>query len=185
LEHLGFDVKLCGADMKNPDVHLISMVKIDAGEYIVDGGYSAPFLKPLSRDLKRDYTIRNGNEKYLVKPKDENGRTKVEHYDNNELKHWYTAKPQPRKIEEFQGVIDDSYADYSTFMNALRIARFSENGSIALKNLSLTETMGTKTHTIKIKRDEVPAVVLEKFGMPDNLVKEALDSIKEFKDIYD
>jgi arylamine N-acetyltransferase len=185
LEHLGFDVKFCGADMKNPDVHLISMVKIDATEYIVDGGYAAPFLKPLSRDLKRDYIIRNGNEKYLIKPKDENGKTKVEHYDNNELKHWYTAKPRPRKIEEFRKVIEDSYADDATFMNALRIASFSENGSMALKNLMLTETKATSTRTIKIKRDEIPAVVLEKFGMPEYLVKESVESIKELKDIYD
>ncbi len=26
LSHLGFDVMLCGADMKNPDVHLINIV---------------------------------------------------------------------------------------------------------------------------------------------------------------
>jgi arylamine N-acetyltransferase len=185
LEHLGFDVKLCGADMKNPDVHLISMVKIDAREYIVDGGYAAPFLKPLPMDLKTDYIIRNGSEKYLVKPKDENGRTKVEHYDDNELKHWYTAKSLPRKIEEFRSVIEDSYADDATFMNALRITSFSENGSIALKNTTLTETIGDSTHTTKIKRDEVLAIALEKFGMPENFVKEALESIKELKDIYD
>src|SRR3972149_2878377 len=60
LEHLGFDIKLCGADMKNPDVHLISIVKIDEHEYIVDGGYAAPFLKPLSRDFPGDYIISIG-----------------------------------------------------------------------------------------------------------------------------
>jgi arylamine N-acetyltransferase len=101
------------------------------------------------------------------------------------LRHWYTAKPQPRKIEEFQSVIEDSYTDDSTFMNALRIASFSENGSMTLKNLMLAETKDASTHTIKIKRDEIPAVVMAKFGMPDYLVKEAVDSIKELKDIYD
>ncbi|UCH65998.1 MAG: arylamine N-acetyltransferase [Ignavibacterium sp.] len=185
LEHLGFNVRFCGADMKNPDVHLISMVKIDGREYIVDGGYAAPFLKPLPRDLSADYIVSNGNEKYLVKPKDKNGRTKVEHYDNNELRHWYTAKPKPRKIEEFRKVIEDSYSDDATFMNALRIAHFSENGSMTLKNLMLTETTNTDTRTIKIKRDEFPVVVAEKFGMPEHLVKDALDRIKELKDIYD
>src|SRR5665811_331066 len=51
LEHLGYDIKLCGADMKNPDVHLISIVKIEEREFIVDGGYAAPFLEPLPSDL--------------------------------------------------------------------------------------------------------------------------------------
>ncbi len=185
LEHLGFDVKFCGADMKNPDVHLISMVNIDGVEYIVDGGYAAPFLKPLQRDLSTEFVISNGNEKYIINPKDENGRTKVEQFCDGELKHWYTAKPQPRKIEEFRNVIEDSYTDDATFMNALRITSFSENGTIALKNLTLTETVGNSTNTIKIKREEVPAVAFKKFGMPQSLVKEALESIKELKDIYD
>ena len=185
LEYLGYEVKLCGADMKNPDVHIISMVKINTKEFIVDAGYAAPFLKPLPRDLKTEFVISSGNEKYLVKPKDKNGRTKVEQYYNTELRHWYTAKPQPRKIEDFHKVIEDSFADDATFMNALRITSFSENGSIALKNLTLAETTGTNTHTIKITRNKIPSVVHEKFGMPENLVREALESIKELRDIYD
>ena len=185
LKHLGFYVKLCGADMKNPDVHIISIVKINTKEFIVDAGYAAPFLKPLQRDLKTVFVISIGNEKYLVKPKDENGRTKVEQHYNSELQHWYTAKPQPRKIEDFRKVIEDSYADEATFMNALHITSFSENGSIALKNLALTETIGLATHTIKIKRNELPAVAFEKFGMPEHLVKKAFESIKELQGIYD
>lgn len=184
LEHIGFNVVLCGADMKNPDVHLVSMVKADGKEYIVDAGYAAPFLKPLPRDLNTDYVIRNGSEAYIVKPKDEDGKTRVEQYYNGKLQHWYTAKPYPRKIEEFRSVIEDSYADHSTFMNALRITRFRENGSVALKNLLLIDTNDYGSRTIKIKRADVPSIVMEKFGMPENFVKEALDSIKELKDIY-
>ena len=185
LEHLGFDVKLCGADMKNPDVHLINIVKIDGGGFIVDGGYAAPFLKPLPRYLNEDFVIRLGDEKYIVKPKDENGRTRVEHYIGNNLRHWYTAKPQPRKIEDFREVIEDSYTDGSTFMNAIRIVRFNKNGSVSLRNFMLTETTGADVKTAQINREEIPAVVKEKFGMPENLVKEAMDSVKEIKDIYD
>ena len=43
LEHPGFDIKLCGADMKNSDVHLISIVNIDGKEYINNGGYAVLF----------------------------------------------------------------------------------------------------------------------------------------------
>ena len=185
LQHLGFDVKLCGADMKNPDVHLISIVNIDGHEFIVDCGYAAPFYKPIPRESQTDYIISFGEEKYIVKRKDESGRTKVEQHYNDKLQHWYTAKPQPRKIEDFRKVIEDSYSDDATFMNALRITSFSENGTTALKNLALTETKKATTRTIKIKRDEIPEVVFKKFGMPYHLVKEALESIKELKDIYD
>jgi N-hydroxyarylamine O-acetyltransferase len=185
LAHLGFNIKLCGADMKNPDVHIISIVRIDEHEYIVDSGYAAPFLAPLPIDLREDYIISNGVEKYFVKPKDENGRTRVEQYYNGELQHWYTAKPQPRKIGEFRKVIENSYADDATFMNAFRITCFTESGSLVLRNLLLTETDGLKSSTIKITRNEIPAVVKEKFGMPEDLVSEALATIKELRDIYD
>jgi N-hydroxyarylamine O-acetyltransferase len=138
LQHLGFDVKLCGADMKNPDVHLINIVDIDGQEFIVDGGYAAPFLTPLPRDLDTDFIINSDNEKYIVKPKDETGRTRVEQYSDNKLQHWYTAKPEPRKIEEFQKVIEDSYADDAIFMNAVRAIRFTENSSVSLRNFTIT-----------------------------------------------
>jgi len=101
LNHLGFDVKLCGADMKNPDVHIINIVTIEGREYIIDGGYAAPFLKPLPRFLKDDHVINLGPEKFILKPQDKNGLSKLEHYYNGELKHWYTAKPKQRTIEEF------------------------------------------------------------------------------------
>src|SRR5512146_169462 len=51
LASLGYNVKLCGADMSAPDVHIVSMVRVDGREYIVDAGYGAPFLAPLPRDL--------------------------------------------------------------------------------------------------------------------------------------
>lgn len=170
--------------MKNPDVHLISIVIIDGREYIVDGGYAAPFLKPLPRELDEDYIIRLGNEEYLVKQKDEKGRTKVEQYLNSELQHWYTANPQSRKIEEFSKVIKDSYADDAIFMNTLRITRFSENGSLALKNLLLTKNTGTKSFTIELLRKDIPRIIHEKFRMPADIVEKAIINLNELKNLY-
>jgi arylamine N-acetyltransferase len=184
LKHIGYYIKLCGADMKNPDVHLISIVKIDESDFIVDGGYAAPFLKPLPMKLNEDYIIDIGSEQYRVKPKDEKGRTKVEQYLNGELQHWYTANPQPRKIEEFNKVIKNSYADDAIFMNTLRITRFSENGSLALKNLRLTENTGTEFFTKELLRKDIPQIIQEKFGMPADVVEKALINLKELKSLY-
>jgi arylamine N-acetyltransferase len=55
LAHLGYDVKLCGADMSQPDVHLVNVVRIDNREYLVDVGYAAPFLEPLPFDRDSDF----------------------------------------------------------------------------------------------------------------------------------
>jgi N-hydroxyarylamine O-acetyltransferase len=184
LKHLGYDIKLCGADMKNPDVHLISIVTIDGLEYIVDGGYAAPFFEPLPRELTHNFVINFGDEKYVVKPKDKFGRTVVEQYYNGKLQHWYTAKPEERKIEEFKKVINDSYSNDAVFMNAIRITRFSETGSKVLKNLSLAETVGNNCTTRIIYYNKLPTEILENFGMPLGVVTEAISSIKALKDIY-
>jgi len=159
-------------------------VKINGHEFIVDGGYAAPFLEPLPRDLKKDYVITTGNEKYTLKPKNDDGTSRLEQYYKRELKHWYTAKPQPRKIEEFRNVIKVSYADDAMFMNALLITRFFENSSVVLRNLQFTETFDGKSSTVKILFKDVPEVVQEKFGMPANIVKKAISNIKELKDTW-
>src|SRR3989339_1417895 len=184
LEHLGYDIKLCGADMKYPDVHIISILKMDGREFIIDGGYAAPFLEPLPRDLKVDYIINSGNEKYILKPMNSDGTSRLEQYYKEELKHWYTAKPHPRKIDEFRKMIKDSYADKAMFMNALLITRFFENGAIVLRNLNLTEAFDGETTAVKILFEDVPGVAQEKFGMPADIVKKAISNLKELKDTW-
>ena len=185
LKHIGYDVRLCGADMKNPDVHLVSIVTIDGCEFIVDGSYAAPFLNPLPIDLKEDYIINLGLEKYIIKPKDDAGRTKIEQYYDGKLQHWYTAKPRERLIEEFDKVIKDSYSDDAIFMNAIRITKFSEAGSVVIKNLSLTENINNESSTVKITLKDMPSIIQEKFGIPSEVVYEAVGHFKELRDVYD
>lgn len=184
LQHLGFEAKLCGCDMKNPDVHLISIVTIDNHEFIVDGGYAAPFLEPMPRDLKTDFVIELGNERYVLKPKNDEGKSHLEQYHNGELKHWYTVKPQARNFDEFEKVIKDSYADKAMFMNAILITRFFKNGSVVLRNLNLTETVDGKTSAAKIDFEDIPKVAHNKFGMPAELVKQAISRLCELKDTW-
>ncbi len=184
LEHLGFNIKLCGADMKSPDVHIISIVTLDNLEYIVDGGYAAPFFEPLPTGLANDYIINFGLEKYIVKPKDRSSRTKVEQYYEGKLQHWYTANPESRKIQNFDKVIRNSFSDDAVFMNALRITRFLENSAVILKNLYLTKTVHNESTTIKLNPTALPSVIQKNFGMPMSVVKKAISNINELKDIY-
>jgi arylamine N-acetyltransferase len=113
------------------------------------------------------------------------GRTKVEQYSDGNLQHWFIAKPDERKIEDFQKVIENSYLDDAVFMNAVRITKYSENVSRVLKNFSFTETMGNEYQTRKITLSELPTVIQENFGMPQTVVNEAISSMKELKDPYD
>ena len=185
LKYLGYDIKLCGADMKKPDVHILSIVKIGGRNFIVDVGYAAPFTEPLPGDLKEDYVITFGEEKYILNPQDESGYSKLEQYNKGELKHWYTVKPQPRKIDEFRNVIEDSYRDDATFMNAVMIAKFYENGSIVMRNLTLIRTDRNIVTTQSIQRDEIAAAAEKYFGIPRQIVDEAVNEFLILKDTWD
>jgi N-hydroxyarylamine O-acetyltransferase len=185
LAHLGYDVKLCGADMANPDVHLVNIVSLDGREFIVDAGYAAPFLKPLPLDLKEDYVVTLGYDQYRLHPKDKYGNSHLQFDRDGRSKHGYTVKPIPRQIEHFARVIEDSFRDSATFMNALLLARFYPNRSVAIHNLSIIESEGTACHVLHLaKRDELPEVVAEYFSIPPGIVHEAISELGEFGDAW-
>ncbi|MCP4567571.1 MAG: arylamine N-acetyltransferase [FCB group bacterium] len=185
LAHLGYDVMLCGADMENPDVHLVNMVSLEGREFIIDAGYAAPFLEPLSRDLKQDYVIALGRDRYVLKPKDRNGNSRLELYRDGHHKHGYMAKPVPRQIEYFARVIEDSYCDSSTFMNALLLVRFFPDRSLVIHNLSVIESQGMDYHIHQLRdRDELPKVVEKYFSIPREIVSEAIAELGEFGDAW-
>ena len=99
LTALEYEVKLCSADMATPDVHMASVVRVEGRDYLVDTGYAAPFLSPIPLDLESDYLIELGRDRYVLKPQDEFGQSRLELYREGKLKHGYLLKPQPRTIE--------------------------------------------------------------------------------------
>jgi arylamine N-acetyltransferase len=185
LEHMGYDVELCGADMSNPDVHIVSMVKVDDREYIVDVGNAAPFHSPLPRDLPDDHVVSLGRDRYVLKPQDLRGRSRMEMYRDGRLRHGYTANPTPRRIEHFDRVIRHSYTDDATFMNALLLVRFYPDHSVAVNNLELIESRGTESRvTTLADRDELVSVIEERFGMPRAMVADAIADLGELGDAW-
>jgi N-hydroxyarylamine O-acetyltransferase len=176
LRSLGFDAILCGADMARPDVHVANIVRLDGREYVVDAGYGAPFLAPLPRDLDSNYEIALGDERYILKPRDAEGRSRLEQFRGGKPVHGYLLKPASRRIEEFERVIEDSFAAAATFMNALAIVRFSAGRSLVLHNLKLIESEGTTVHVRRIDSlSELPESVEKYFGIPGSITREALN----------
>ena len=183
LESLGYDVALCGADMTNPDVHVAVLVRLEGREYIVDGGYGAPFLAPLPRDLAHDFECVLGHDRYVLRPRDPAGRSRLELHREGRHVHGYLFKPEPRRIEEFAEVVAGSYASSATFMNALVIVRFWPGRSRTLHNLTLIESEGMQVRTERIATPaELPAVVERQFGIPEAITRVALEGIELSKD---
>jgi len=185
LEYIGYDVRLCGADMTNPDVHIVNMVSVDGREYIVDAGYAAPFLSPLPRDLDRDHVIESGRDRYVLRPQDDQGRSRVDMYRNVQLKHGYTAKPILRPIEHFEAVIADSFSDEATFMNALLLVRCYADRSVAIHNFNLIESTRTDCRILELAGDgELVRTIVDRFDMPPDIVEDVLADIDPMGDAW-
>jgi arylamine N-acetyltransferase len=183
LAGLGYDVALCGADMTRPDVHIASLVRLEGREYLVDAGYGAPFLAPMPRDLDHDHEIALGSERYVLKPRDDAGRSRLELHRNGNRTHGYLLKPAPRRIEEFERVIEDSFAPSATFMNALVVARFFPGRSLVLRNLSLIESEGAASRVRRLPAaSDLPDAVEEHFGIPGGITREALGGLSLSED---
>ncbi|HTP06871.1 MAG TPA: arylamine N-acetyltransferase [Anaerolineae bacterium] len=185
LANLGYEIKLCGADMSNPDVHLVSMVTLENHEYLIDVGYAAPFLTPLPRDLATDYSIVLGHDRYVLKPQDERGHSRMELYRDGILKHGYLAKPMPRQIDEFTHVIVDSYRDDATFMNALLLARFYPDRAIAIHNLTVMESDSTESNIqILANLEELVQAIVTHFEIPAEITADVVKDLGHLADAW-
>lgn len=186
LASLGYQAILCGADMSNPDVHLVSMVEVEKRQYLVDAGYAAPFMDPLPRDLDFDLVIELGRDRYVLEPQDEQGRSRLEMYRDGIVKHGYTAKPEPRRISDFDRVIADSFREEATFMNAILLARFFPGRSLAIHNLTVTESRAEAWHSRTVAdTEELVQAVADNFGIPPEITREAVNGLTRLEDAWD
>jgi arylamine N-acetyltransferase len=185
LQHCGYDVDLCGADMTRPNVHVVSIVRIEGREYLVDVGYGAPFFEPMALDLDDRLEITFGRNGYVLHPGDAQGRWRMDHFRDGELIHGYIAKPEPRAIHQFAEVIRHSYSPAATFMNVVVIERFFPDRSVRFHNLSITEsTPGSATTTQLANKMELAEVIEHHCGFPADRVREAIADIDLEVDIY-
>ena len=179
LTWLGYEVKLCGADMKNPDVHIVNIVKIENREFLVDTGYGAPFSEPFPLDLSTDYEIIIGNERYVLKPRDDNNRHQMGLFRDGMLKHGYCINPTPRQIGEFLQVIANSFREEATFMNALLITRFEGDLFLSIRNLTVTEfTRSAANHQTLGSREQLARVIERRVGISEGIVLESLEGLQ-------
>jgi N-hydroxyarylamine O-acetyltransferase len=183
LASLGYDIKLCAADMKTPDVHAVSMVTVDGHEYLVDAGYGAPFLSPMPRDLLTDYVVELGRDRYVLRPQDANGYSRLEMYRDGQRKHGYVAKPAARRIEEFRPAIAGSFRPDATFLNSLLLTRFYSDRAVMIHNWTLVESQGRESIVRSLaSRDQLVATVEERFDMPRAIVAEVVNELGDLQD---
>ena len=185
LRHLDYDVTICGADMSKPDVHVVSVVRIEGREYLVDAGYGAPFYEPMPRDLDHSHEITFGRNKYVLHPQGEFGRSRMDHFRGGELIHGYVVKPDPRDVDHFAEVIRESYSDTATFMNVVVVERFFPNRSVRFHNLTVTESTPDEATTAQLAdKEELAEAIEHHCGFPAQMVRSAIADIALEADIH-
>jgi len=182
---LGYSARLCGADMSSPDAHLVVVVSISGRDYLVDGGYAAPFLAPLPLDASAPQEIALGTDRYVLEPRDAAGCSRMILYRDGVERHGYQVKPAPRTIEEFASVIDNSFRPTSTFRNAVLLVRFWPGRSLTLHNLERIEVNGREVRRSALPDRAALAQEVERsFGIPRQVVTEAVEGIPELMDAF-
>lgn len=184
LNALEYEVKLCSADMATPDVHMASIVRVGGHDYLVDTGYAAPFLSPIPLDLESNYAIHLGRDRYVLKPRDELGQSRLELYRDKSLKHGYLLKPQPRTIRDFQAVIAESFAPNATFLNSILMARFWRGSSIVIHNFSMIESWGREWSQRSLRHEELATAIYNYFGIPSEIAAVAIEGLRDCQDAW-
>jgi arylamine N-acetyltransferase len=182
---LGYEANLCAADMATPDVHAVSIVAIEGREFLIDTGYAAPFFAPLPRDLDCDHIVTLGRDRYILKPRDETGCSRLELHRSGVLKHGYLVKPAPKRIEDFGQVIENSFRADATFLNSILLARFFPGRSVVIHNFSLIESCGESCQIYPLcDLRAVENAIHKHFEIPQNLIAEALSSLGDMQDAW-
>jgi arylamine N-acetyltransferase len=171
--------------MKTPQVHALNIITIEGREYLADTGYPAPLLEPIPRDLATDYETTLGRDRYVLKPQDADGCSRLELYRGGVLRHGYLAKPAAKTIEDFSKVIAASFSADATFLNSVLLVRFYPGRSVLIHNLTLVESEGDKStvHALS-NRDELIVAIEQRFGMPREIVSEAVGQLGNLQDAW-
>lgn len=184
LTALGYEARLCGADMRSPDVHVVIIVRVDGREVLVDGGYGAPFLAPVPLDEDREQVLELGPDRWVIEPRDAAGCSRLRVFRGGVARHGYLAKPAPRAIEEFATSIADSFRPEATFRNALMLVRLYPGRSITIHNRDRIDAWGTGSRITRVERRDLPREVESVFGIPRELVSEALDELSGIQEVW-
>ena len=178
LTHIGYQARLCGADMDRPNVHMVGVVTLDDHDWLVDVGYAAPFKEPLALDLSHPVVVGHGPERYVLHPRDRDGRWRMDQERDEKVIHGYTFDRVARQPDEFQDVIAESFDPGAHFLNCLRIVRHQGERSIAVRDFAVQVTQGPVQRTRTLPdRDALLDVVTILLGISRAAVGEACDAL--------
>ncbi len=136
-------------------------------------------------DLARDLEITWGRDRYVLRPRDELGRSRLDLYQGGKSRHGYLAKPAGRDPAYFRQASVDSFRPDALFMNTFLLRRFEPDRCLTLQNRRLVESTMDRAVVHELAGDaEVVAVARERFGVPAEIVTEVLTVVAAAADLW-
>jgi len=187
---LGYDAGLCGAAMPSgEDVHVVVTVALTGRDLLVDVGYGGPFLRPLPLDSRRAVEVGLGRDRFVLRPRDAEGRSRLDAYRDGARIHGYRINPTRREPAHFRAAVDASFRDDATFMNAVMLVRYIQGRgstrSVGIYNLQLVRAThrGCTVEALAGQQALVAAIDRE-FGIPAEIARAALAGVSLERDLY-
>ena len=180
LRHLGYAVELRGADMDQPDVHVVNVVTLEDSLWLVDVGYGAPFFAPLPLTAPDPVAVVLDGFTYVLHPPDPQGRSRLDQQRDGEVVHGYVVTPEARDPREFTDVVVDSYRPDSPFLSQLRIIRHRPGRSAFLRGHKARLIVDGNEQELDLPdRTDMRRFVTEEFGIATGPLDQALDWLEE------
>jgi len=178
LRDLGYEAHICGCDMETPDVHLVNLVTLDDRDYLVDVGFAAPLRHPMPLDEDHDQTVELGTERWVLRPRNADGRSRFDHFHGDEIIHGYTIKPEPRRLSEFATVVDHSFRPEAPFLSRLRAVRHRPDQSVMVRDATVTAVReGVLRERTLPHRTALRDVLTILLGIPPHMLDEAMNNL--------
>ena len=186
LRALGYRARLCGADMPSgEDVHAAVVVTLGGHDWLVDAGYAALLLAPLALDATREQVVRSGLERWVLRPRDERGCSRLEHWHGDEHVHGYLLKPWEVAPERFDGAVSDSFRPDATFMNAVLAVRCFPRRTVTILNLTVVRADARRAKAERLAdREALAAALVRELGMPADVVRGSLAQLGELGAVH-
>src|SRR5690606_24259867 len=156
--------------------HMVNIVSFGTKEAIVDVGYGAPFWKPIPRSESDDVVLELGAERYVLKPQDQQGRSRLELYRSNQLAHGYMLKPASKTIHYVAALLDRSCDAQAPILTRLTATRFFDDWGLVLHNNTLAESRRSVPVRPQMEtHDAVIETLVDRFGMPEGIASAAVE----------
>lgn len=134
----GFDARLCGATIAQPDDHLLVHVTVGDEAYLCDVGNGQPYLEPFPLDRTHEqqhvgWIVRSTLER------DELVLTRRSP-DQPEWRVVYRARPHARRWEDFARSIERHHRErgFGPFLSGLRVVRITATSMVAVRDEQVT-----------------------------------------------